>query len=421
MKEILKRILVEWQENELPTVTRRSYVYDPSLPDILAVIGPRRAGKTYFLYQIIGDLVKLEETKTDFVFVNFEDYRLSGFRMAHFQDVVDAHYELYGKKPKYLFFDEIQNITGYGKALRTLKDQGYKVAVTGSSSKLLVEEISTELRGRYVHLLVLPFSFGEVLAYRGVELRNVEHSVRKGDVLRHFSAYLETGGFPALLDRDEGEKRKTLANYYQTVFYHDVLERHGIKARFLFEYLMKYALDSYATTFSLGKFHDYLGSQGVQGSKKTVANYFHHLQEAFFILPVNRFSFSPRKSILSPKKIYLADNGFTLLSSNYSDNLGRRLENLFAVHLFRQEKEFFYFQKKRECDFVVKNGNAITEAIQVCYELKPHNREREIAGLTEAMEAFGLSEGTIVTYGQSETIDARGHKIRVVPAWKILL
>jgi uncharacterized protein len=100
-----------------------------------------------------------------------------------------------------------------------------------------------------------------------------------------------------------------------------------------------------------------------QGSKKTV---------------VDRFSFSPRKSILSPKKIYVSDNGFTLLSTNYSENLGKKLENLFAIHLFRQEKKFYYFQKNRECDFIVKNGNTITEAIQVCYELTFENREREI-------------------------------------------
>lgn len=241
-----------------------------------------------------------------------------------------------------------------------------------------MEEISTELRGRYTHLLVLPFSFREILAYRDFDMTNVEYSIRKGDLMNHFKAYFENGGFPGILDRDESSKRKTLANYYETIFYKDVLERHGIKARFLFEYLMKYTLDSYATIFSIGKFHEYLQSQKIEGSKKTIANYFHHLEEAFFTIVVDRFSFSPRKSILSPKKIYLSDNGFTMLATNYSENLGKRLENLYAIHLFRQEKTFYYFQKNRECDFVVKNGNTITEAVQVCYELTFENREREV-------------------------------------------
>lgn len=196
--------------------------------------------------------------------------------------------------------------------------------------------------------------------------------------MNHYKSYFENGGFPGILDRDESSKRKTLANYYETIFYKDVLERHGIKARFLFEYLMKHTLDSYATIFSIGKFHEYLQSQKIEGSKKTIANYFHHLEEAYFTIVADRFSFSPRKSILSPKKIYLSDNGFTMLATAYSENLGKRLENLYAIHLFRQEKTFYYFQKNRECDFVVKNRNTITDAIQVCYELTFENREREI-------------------------------------------
>ncbi len=420
MKEIFKKILTEWQESVLPVVTKRSYTYDKKIDDILAVIWPRRAGKTYFMYQIIEELI-LNVKKEDIVFINFEDYRIHHFTMIHFSDIIDAHYELYGKKPKYLFFDEIQNIRDYGKALRTFKDQWYRIIISWSSSKLLIEEISTELRGRYSHILMLPLSFREILTYRNFDTKNIEYSLRKGDLMNEFTSYLENGWFPALLDKNLSAKKKTLENYYETIFYKDVLERHSIKARFLFEYLMKYVLDSYATTFSIGKFHEYLVNQKIEWSKKTLANYFHHLEEAFFMISVDRFSFSPRKSLLSPKKIYLSDNGFTLLSNNYSDNLGKKLENLYAIHLFRNEKQFYYFQKKWECDFVIKNGNSITETIQVCYELTFENREREIKWLLEAMGSFDLQEWVIITYDQEETIIINDVTIRIIPLWKVFL
>jgi predicted AAA+ superfamily ATPase len=129
MKEVFKKILTEWQESNLPIVTKRSHEYDPNLDDILAIIGPRRAGKTYFMFQIIEEL-GVKEKQADFVFVNFEDYRLIGFKPEHFEDIIDAHYELYGTKPKYLFFDEIQNVREYGKVLRTFKDQGFKIVIS---------------------------------------------------------------------------------------------------------------------------------------------------------------------------------------------------------------------------------------------------------------------------------------------------
>ena len=129
MKEVFKKILIEWQESDLPIVTKRLYEYNSDLNDILAIIGPRRAGKTYFMLQIIEELC-IKEKKSDFVFVNFEDYRLIGFKPENFGDIIDAHYELYGTKPKYLFFDEIQNVREYGKVLRTFKDQGFKIVIS---------------------------------------------------------------------------------------------------------------------------------------------------------------------------------------------------------------------------------------------------------------------------------------------------
>ena len=185
---------------------------------------------------------------------------------------------------------------------------------------------------------------------------------------------------------------------------------------------MKYIVNSYATIFSLGKFYEYLQSQKIEWSKKTLWNYLNYLQDAFFVIGVSKFSFSPKKSILSPKKIYLSDNSFINLATNYSENRGKKLENLVAIHLYRQEKEFYYFQKGKECDFIVKEWTKITQAIQVCRELNFENKERETKWLLEAMKAFNLTTWYIITYDQQEEeIIIDDCKIQILPIWKALI
>lgn len=420
MKEIIKKILIEWQESKIPEIVERDYSFDKDFSQILAIIWPRRAGKTFFMYQIISWLLK-KVAKNNILFVNFEDYRLIDLQTNDLGLLIDAHYELYGKKPTYLFFDEIQNLKNYGKILRTFKDGGYKIVVSGSSSKLLLEEVSTELRWRYHHLLILPFSFEEVIKYHHIETKNIEYSIKKWDIMNILQDYVEYWGFGELLVQEKNEKVKTIENYYKTIFYKDILERYSIKSKFLFEYFMKYIVNSYATIFSLGKFYEYLQSQKIEWSKKTLGNYLNYLQDAFFVIGVSKFSFSPKKSILSPKKIYLSDNSFINLATNYSENRGKKLENLIAIHLYKQEKKIYYFQKGKECDFIVKTWTKINQAIQVCRELNFENKERETKWLLEAMKTFNLTTGYIITYDQQEEIVIDDCKIQVIPIWKALI
>lgn len=135
---------------------------------------------------------------------------------------------------------------------------------------------------------------------------------------------------------------------------------------------------------------------GLPGSKRTIANYLHYLQEAFFIITNEKFSFSPRRRIMNPKKIYLTDTGFAALGRPFTENRGRILENVVAIELFRRETELYYFKDKKECDFIVKQGPRPTHAIQVCWELTKHNEKRELAGVTEACNSLNLPSGVIL-------------------------
>ncbi len=123
-------------------------------------------------------------------------------------------------------------------------------------------------------------------------------------------------------------------------------------------------------------------------SKRSIANYLNYLQEAFFILLTERFSFSPRKRIMNPKKLYLLDTGFAGLAPGASENRGRRLENLVAVEIYRRRQEIFYhYRDGRECALIVQSGTRSDLAVQVTCCLEAGNRDRKLGGLLAAIES----------------------------------
>ena len=136
---------------------------------------------------------------------------------------------------------------------------------------------------------------------------------------------------------------------------------------------------------------------------------------------LQKFDFSVKRQLNSPKKIYLIDSVFNELGLNFSMNRGKILENIVFIELKRRNKEVYYYAAKKECDFVVKEGNKIKEAMQVCYVLNESNKDREIGGLLETMEKFKLKDGSILTHEQEEEININRKKIKVVPVWKWLI
>jgi len=425
--EKIKTLIAEWLETKsLPDmVEREANVVDiDQLSSILAIVGPRRSGKTWFMYQLIKRLLDKGLEKKEILFIDFEDYRLIGIQPEEIDAILSAFYQLTNRYPDYLFFDEIQNLPNWSRVLRTLHNQNrYKIVVSGSNSKLLSREIATELRGRYEDLLMLPFSFSELLKYKNISYdKSTFYTPRKGALLQVFDDYLREGGFPEVIKKEShAEKNSLLQSYYQTLFYKDLLERYRIRSKNLLEFMMQYCLDIMGDLFSISRFADGMSAADMPASKKTISNYLHHLQEAFFLIANEKFDFSPRKRLMNPKKIYLLDSGFSALSVNFSENKGKFLENVVAVQLFRNREEMYYHRKERECDFLIKRGNKIDKAIQVCWEINEGNRKRELSGLAEAMRVLKIEKGLILTYNQEGIEELEGHKIPIMPTYQWLL
>ena len=423
----IKNIIAEWlEERELPNMTRRKTppIDLQNLSSILAIVGPRRAGKTFFMYQLISDLLMNGFSKNDILFIDFEDYRLVGIEADNVESILTAFVQLSGRHPRFLFFDEVQNLPQWSRVLRTLHNQQkYNIVVSGSNSKLLSFQIATELRGRYRDVLILPFSFSEILRFRKVEYNErTYYTPGKGELLRIFDEYIHVGGFPEIVRQQTNlERHDLLQSYFRTLFYHDLLERYSIRTKNILETIMSYSLDTFSDLFSISSFSNFLKSNNVAVSKQTVSSYLGYLQETFFIIVNEKFDMSPRKRLMNPKKHYLLDVGFASLSSSFSEKRGQFLENIVAIELFRRREEMFYFKNDYECDFVLKKATKIHTVIQVCWELNERNRKRESKGLAAAISNLKPKNALILTYDQEGEENINGETVSIIPVWKWLL
>lgn len=233
---------------------------------------------------------------------------------------------------------------------------------------------------------------------------------------KNFNRYLEYGGFPEIVTGGSTEELKQL---YQDILIKDLIVRFKIRDTKIFREIALYLLSNISSPMSFNNVRKMVGAKSVT----SVKNYIDFFEEAYLFFPLFKFDYSIKKQIINDRKVYAIDNGIAnAVAFKFSENKGRNLENLVFIELKRRAKDIFYYKGKKECDFLIRHGLKITEAIQVSQSLgNPDAEEREIAGLLEAMEKFKLKKGLIITENQEEERKIKGEKIKIVPAWKWLL
>ncbi|WP_202905229.1 ATP-binding protein [Vulcanisaeta thermophila] len=297
------------------------------------------------------------------MYVNFEDIRLMGIKPNHFSTFLKVINELARefKGRIAIMMDKTQNIPQWGRWVRSLLDRRrYHVVITGSSSKLGIAEIPTELRGRYIQRLLLPFSFREYLRARGFEARHLGAPEQLGKLLGLLRDYVTHGGFPEIVLRPD-LARDLVRVYRDTVFYRDVVERHGIRDTHSFEVFMRIVEDSFGKYLSISSIHNYFRSLGIRKSKKTLANYLRYLEEALYIVTVRRYGTSTKAQLQQPRKVYPIDPAYFRRES-----LGPMMESIVAVELLRRGIEHFYYRANNyEVDFVITQRGTPQQLLQV--------------------------------------------------------
>ena len=378
---------------------------------IKVIIGPRRAGKSFFALHFL-------KKQDNFGYVNFDDEQL--IETKDYDAIIEGMNSVYNN-PKYVLFDEIQNLPKWELLVNRLQRKGMNLIITGSNSHLLSKELATHLTGRHLPINIFPFSFKEYLEINKRELTS--HQIKE-----KLDVFLINGGYPEPLINNMNY-RDYLSTLFNSIVYKDIVKRHKIRFPQGIEDLAYYLLSNTASEYSYTNLSKMTKIQSVH----TIQKYLGYLEEAFIFFSVRRFSNKVKEQITFNKKTYCIDNGFIHAKAfKASPDLGKLYENVVAQKLKKKELDnklkLFYWknQQQEEVDFVIQEGNKIKQIIQVCYDLSStETRKREVRALLKAGKELKCANLLILTPSyeseeRMEWFDIKG-KVIFMPLWKWLL
>lgn len=424
-KDLLKTIITTNQVQVIPETWERTLKVPTNTGKIITLVGVRRSGKTYHLFQLMHELKQAGVTPEQILYINFEDERLD-LKSSDLDMILQAYRELYPDLDLatcYFFFDEIQEVENWEKFIdRLYASISRNVFVTGSNAKLLSQEIATALRGRTITFEVYPLSFHEFITVVNPNL-NPYNTADRAILINLFNRFLMQGGFPEIVTQDESLKVKILQEYFNVMLFKDLIDRYKISQVSVLRYFCKRIIGASAGEFSVNKIFNELKSQGYEISKDTLYEFQTYVEAIYLNRFVSKHSYSVVKSEGSQKKTYVIDQGLGVaLDFKLSQDKGRLLENTVALELLKQGRKILSQQGNGECDFVLSEKDNPSEAIQVTFDITDEQtRKREIKGLVQCCKALGLANGTILTFDQEEQLESDGVQIAVVPVWKYFL
>lgn len=416
-ENILKQVLLDQHEyilkKDLGIARTELSAIAPKirLPHVHVITGIRRCGKSTFLRQIMERYYK----NSGFYYINFEDERLLNFKSSDFNKLYELLAGLFGGH-KTFFIDGIQNVEGFEAFVRRFNDNGFKFFITGSNSNLLSSEISGKLTGRHTDTVMKPFSFGEFLTLKKIQYspNDLYKTTSRVRIKKHFNEYLFNGGMP---DYAKYGDEEILLRTYEDIVLKDIFVRYNAGNHRQLRELYHFLISNFAQRFSYNSVNRATSFSSIN----SVIKYIGHLEQSYLIRVINKFDYSLKKQMANEKKLYVADNGFiTKLSTSATNDHDWLLENL-VFNSFNPELKVYYFRQNSECDFVLFSNKNVVNVIQVTWEINSRNEERELKGLAEAMDFFGLKKGLILTNEQEETRKSGNKTFQIKPVWKWLL
>jgi predicted AAA+ superfamily ATPase len=434
-KEELITILSDWNfwgkglevgiEREIYTNRIKEFLTSP-LNKIISVFGVRRSGKSFILRQVAKFLAENFGPRNN-LYINFEEVRLEK-TLETLLKAYEAYLEIIRPTSKpFLIFDEIQEIDGWEKFVRSLQEKNEaKIIVSGSSSKLMSEELASLLSGRDIPIEVFPLSFNEFLSFNKTPIKSLEEAlINKPLLIKSLREYMEFGGFPeVVIEKNESIKREILKRYFDTILVKDVINRFKLRESDYVEKLGIFYLTNIASTISFNRL-----SKVLKIPVKTIERFSKFIAVSRMIFFLEKFSFGAREKIVSPFKVFSIDTGISnAIGFKFTENFGRSMENLVAIELQRKFKgpasEIFYFRdyQQNEVDFVIKEGLEIKQLIQVTYaSSKDEIEKREIRALLKASELLKCKDLLIITWDYEDEIKVNDKIIKCLPLWKWLL
>ncbi len=343
--------------------------------DIIKVItGVRRCGKSSLMVTIADEIMQSGVPKENVIYIDLDSRPNKGITTA---DQLESLILKKGTAPgrKYLFVDEIQNVTDFEKVINGFRTEGdWSIFVTGSNSYLLSGELVTKLTGRYIEFEIFPLSFEE---YEGMK-RFYGKEINRNPMLE-LNAYITEGGFPRALFFDTpADKRRYVSGVIDEIFEKDIRKRVKIRTRETFETVMRFVINNFGATTSLRNIVDELGRAGSAVTLHTVSKYVKALVDAKILYECPRFDLKSKKSLNGEKKYYLSDLGFFFTQNTDNRiNYGPVLENIVFVYARSHDYSVSVGRiGKLECDFILRDTNLSYSYVQVAYTIAS-SRETE--------------------------------------------
>jgi uncharacterized protein len=352
-------------------------------PQIIKVItGMRRTGKSYFLRQVI-ELIKSKFTKSQIIYIDKEslDFEL----IQNYKDLNQyIKTEIDKKKKTFLFIDEIQEIEGWEKAIRSFYNtEKIDIYITGSNSDLLSSELSSYLSGRYIEFPIYPLSFKEFLDFR---------KDQKQDQKQEFLNFLRYGGLPGihLLELQDENSFNYIQSVFNTIVLKDVVKKYEIRNVALLENIAIYAFKHLGSNLSAKNIADFLKEKKISAGNDTIQNYLYYLCSAYIFDKARIYDIKGKKIFEINDKYFCNDHGLKHALLGYKEgDIAGLLENIVYLELKRRGYKVYVGKLNNlEIDFMAESGGKKLY-IQVCYLLESKKTiEREFKPLLEIQDNY---------------------------------
>lgn len=416
------------------TIPREKYldglVEATAIRHVIVLTGVRRSGKSTLMHQLMGKLIEQGTDPKNVLYLHLEDILIlphlnMGWKLL--EELYTYYLEKYNPQGKvYLFLDEIQGVAEFNRWIATYyeRKENIKFVISGSRQSLIGSETSTLLTGRTVQFDIYPFNFYEYLIAKKVKIGkgNTVAQIRESNfsqtlsLLHHLGNYFIEGGYPEVVLASNERNKALIANtYYRDILTRDIINPHEIHNAAEIESLGLSILSDFTKT------HTYRSLGRPQKlSVNTVKTYLNYFYKAYLFFESSHFSYKTKETqdIQKPKKLYVVDNGMRNFNIPLlHPDIGQCAENIVYMELKKQNAVVHYWRGKREVDFVAMNPNL--SLYNVSYTDSLH--EREVEGLIEGLEEFGVERGTILTRNLFETKKYDSKVIECIPLWAWLI
>jgi len=400
---------------------------------VSTIIGARRAGKSFRAIQAADELIeqKVLRSINQICLLDFDNPILSNMNATDLKLIQDTFLKLNPDfeltTPLLFILDEIHKISNWEEYVIDLsRNPNWKVIVTGSSSKLLKDDIATELRGKAISSTIYPLSFSEFLKFKGFGYKPGS-TKGQAETRRFFDEFLKWGAYPALTGVEEYTKESLLREYFDTMILKDIIQRHNVSKPRQCIHLYNYLLSNIGKSHTLMSAFRYLKQAGFNTSRDAVREQVHWAEDSWLLSNVSIYSNSLKEQERNYKKIYAIDWALANKNSLIWDGAySRAFENMVFIHLYQKWHRIHYYltkKKRQEVDFIAVDAHRRpVMAVQACMDIDQEDTlNRELEPMISTAKYFGIKENLIITYNQEKDFHRDGILVKAIPAWKWLL